>query len=140
MIKGDKQYGAPFEQYTATKAQIEALTGVGEGALAYAMDTDELGKYSGAAWVWTWTPGSHTHDHTALTSIGTNTHAQIDSHIASTANPHNVTAAQAGASALGHTHTAGEISGLAVREILQDSTGAILTDSDGINILYVEVA
>lgn len=28
-------------------------------------------------------------DHTALTSIGVNTHAQIDTHIADTANPHN---------------------------------------------------
>ncbi|MGK7346286.1 MAG: hypothetical protein ACNS63_10825 [Candidatus Nitrospinota bacterium M3_3B_026] len=35
-------------------------------------------------------------DHAALSSIGTNTHAQIDTHIADTANPHAVTKAQAG--------------------------------------------
>jgi len=38
--------------------------------------------------------------HTSLTSIGTNTHAQLDTHVASTSNPHSVTAAQAGAVAL----------------------------------------
>jgi len=35
-------------------------------------------------------------NHTDLMSIGTNTHVQIDSHIANIANPHSVTAAQVG--------------------------------------------
>lgn len=35
--------------------------------------------------------------HTGLSGIGTNTHAQIDTHLASVSNPHSVTAAQAGA-------------------------------------------
>jgi hypothetical protein len=35
-------------------------------------------------------------DHTGLTSIGTNTHAQIDTHIANTSNPHSVTKTQVG--------------------------------------------
>lgn len=34
--------------------------------------------------------------HANLTSIGTNTHAQIDTHIANTSNPHSVTATQLG--------------------------------------------
>jgi hypothetical protein len=37
-----------------------------------------------------------TRSHTALTDIGTNSHATIDSHIASTSNPHSVTASQVG--------------------------------------------
>jgi hypothetical protein len=36
-------------------------------------------------------------DHTGLSNIGTNTHAQIDTHIASTSNPHVVTASQVSA-------------------------------------------
>lgn len=37
-----------------------------------------------------------TMDHTELSNIGTNTHAQIDTHIASTSNPHSVTKSQVG--------------------------------------------
>lgn len=40
--------------------------------------------------------GGGTTDHTALSNIGTNTHAQIDSHLASTSNPHSVTKTQVG--------------------------------------------
>lgn len=43
-----------------------------------------------------WVDDEDTTDHTALSNIGTNTHAQIDSHIASTSNPHSVTATQVG--------------------------------------------
>jgi len=52
MRKGDEQIGLPAAVYNDTAANIEALTGVAEGAVAYATDTDELGTYDGAAWVW----------------------------------------------------------------------------------------
>lgn len=35
-------------------------------------------------------------NHTTLSNIGTNTHSQIDTHIANTSNPHSVTASQVG--------------------------------------------
>ena len=52
MRKGDAQIGLPAPVYTDTAANIEALSGVVEGATAYATDTDEPGWYDGAAWVW----------------------------------------------------------------------------------------
>lgn len=38
--------------YVNTKAAIEALSGVQEGALAYATDTNEFGTYNGTLWTW----------------------------------------------------------------------------------------
>ena len=52
MRKGDAQIGLQAPVYTDTAANIEALTGVAEGAVAYASDTDEFGTYDGAAWTW----------------------------------------------------------------------------------------
>ena len=57
-------------------------------------DTDDEGVdyNNGTEWVQVGTM-----NHNRLSNKGTNTHAQIDSHIESTSNPHSVTAAQAGA-------------------------------------------
>lgn len=52
MRKGDTQLATPYVEYTDTKTNIEAMTGIGEGAIAYASDTDELGTYNGSAWTW----------------------------------------------------------------------------------------
>lgn len=46
-------YSFPATPYIDTKANIEALVGVPQGAVAYATDTDELGTYDGVA-DWTW--------------------------------------------------------------------------------------
>ena len=52
MKHGDTQLGTPQVPYKNTKANIEALIGIPEGAIAYATDTNELGSYDGAAWQW----------------------------------------------------------------------------------------
>jgi len=63
-------------------------------------NTDQVSSVAGKV-------GVVTLDHaTDLANVGSKTHAQIDAHTADiTTNPHQVTAAQAGASPLGHTHT-----------------------------------
>jgi len=53
MKNGDIQLGAPFVNYRDTKASIEGLSGVPQGAQAYATDTDEFGTYDGVS-AWTW--------------------------------------------------------------------------------------
>jgi len=56
-------------------------TADGSKRFYYSTDVDTL-YYDKGSWVKL--------DHTALTSIGSNTHAQIDTHLASTSNPHSV--------------------------------------------------
>lgn len=52
MRSDDAQLGFPGRVYTDTKANIEALTGVSEGAVAFASDTHVFGTYDGTAWNW----------------------------------------------------------------------------------------
>lgn len=67
-------------------------------------------------------------DHTQLSNIGTNTHVQIDSHIASNSNPHNVTKAQIGLSAVPDIDTSTTAN-------ISDSTNKrFVTDTEKTNI------
>jgi hypothetical protein len=52
MRTNDAQVGSPQILYKGTTAQVESLSGMVEGAIAYATDTDKIGTYNGAAWVW----------------------------------------------------------------------------------------
>lgn len=79
-------------------ATDDSGSGYSVGSLWVNVSTDEsficLDDSVGAA-VW---KNTSIIDHTDLTSVGTNTHAQIDSHISSTSNPHSVTKTQIGLS------------------------------------------
>lgn len=52
MKLGDQQLGTPQALYKGTQSAIEALTGVPEGAVAYATDLNLLGTYDGSTWTW----------------------------------------------------------------------------------------
>lgn len=52
MKNDDRQLGKPFGEYTATKAQIEAISGLVGGETAYAEDTEQMGYYNGSSWQW----------------------------------------------------------------------------------------
>lgn len=82
------------------KTLAELKTILGLGTAAYTASTDYAAATKGVT-----NGDSHDHSggdggqisHAALSSIGTNTHAQIDTHLASTSNPHGATAEQVGA-------------------------------------------
>lgn len=77
----------------------------GKMLVTFAAGNDALNPAAGDSMKAEWFPSegeptvpAHRHDHNVdLDNAGSNTHAAIDNHLASTANPHAVTAAQAGA-------------------------------------------
>lgn len=54
MRKGDAQLGAPQILYQNTKANLEALSGLVGGEIAYATDTGEDGVYDAVLASWSW--------------------------------------------------------------------------------------
>lgn len=72
-------------------------------------DNQILTKQSATDYDYAWeTPVAGVTDHTLLSNIGTNTHAQIDTHISSTSNPHSVTKTQVGLGNVDNTSNATE--------------------------------
>lgn len=55
MRQGDKQLGTPQIIYVETKANIEAMTSLEAGAIAFANDQPgdrAFGTFNGSAWTW----------------------------------------------------------------------------------------
>lgn len=51
MKKNDKQLGKPDGLFTATKSEIESISGYA-GMIAYATDTKQIGVFDGSSWDW----------------------------------------------------------------------------------------
>ena len=88
--------------------------------------------------------------HQNLSGAGTNTHAQIDSHLANTSNPHGTTATQVGADPVGSAaaaqafaiqranHTGSQLAGTIsdFTEAVQDVVGGFVLAGTGISVAY----
>jgi hypothetical protein len=79
-------------------------------------------------------PGSDApSDHTLLSNIGTNTHAQIDTHIANTSNPHIVTKAQVGLSNVPNTDFTADVAANTAKISFDAVSSARLANTSGTN-------
>lgn len=109
MIKNDRVYGVPLVQYKDTKANIEALSGIGEGAIAYATDSNEFGSYDGTTWTWGQS-GSTAPATTAANDfqVGDGSGNWIKKTLAETITILR-TALDSAYAALSHTHVAGDV-------------------------------
>lgn len=88
------------------------------------------------------TPVSGVTDHILLSNIGTNTHAQIDTHLANTANPHSVNATDVGLGNVDNTTDLGKPISTATQTALNGKSGTshTHTESDIIDLGNYETA
>lgn len=92
--KIDASYLPSYVDDVLSFADLSSFPLIGDAGIIYlAEDTNKIYRWSGVSYI---EVSQGITDHTLLNNIGTNTHANIDSHIASTANPHSVTASQVG--------------------------------------------
>lgn len=82
--------------HATTKAQVGLANVTDDAQLKIASNLSDLASASTARANLGLSTVAATGSHTDLSNIGTNTHAQIDTHIADTANPHATTKAQVG--------------------------------------------
>jgi len=109
--------------YTLAPPSLEQVQDM-VGGLLQAGSSKAIVTYNDAGNVLTIDVDPSQISHTSLQNIGTNTHAQIDSHLANTSNPHSVTKAQIGLGSVQNLDTTNPVN------ITQDSTHRFTTDAE----------
>lgn len=108
-------------------ANLASLPTTGEtGKIYITIDTNKTYRWSGTVYI---EISAGVSDHTLLLNIGTNTHAQIDTHIASTNNPHQVTKEQIGLPNVDNTSDANKPISIATQTALNAKETTITAGS-----------
>jgi hypothetical protein len=140
---------ALLDTYTQSNADIaNAISNTHASSLLGTITVDETDLANGKVLVYNSTsgnleyetPSSGVTDHTLLSNIGTNTHVQIDNHIASTSNPHSVTKAQVGLSDVPNLNTTDAVANehTHANKAILDATTASYTTIEEIKLTGIE--